>query len=336
MRSGFMNQKTVVFGLIGAMLIGLSIFASLDYLRGSDRKPEIKSVSLRLAWVYDMAEAGVFVAQDKGYFDEEGLRLTVHPGGFGLDPIKQVATGANDFGVAGAGNVLLARAEGIPVVAIGAEFQNTPVGFIVQKDSGITSFADFKGRRVGVQTGADTDVLYRALLVRNDMTSRDVIEIPIQYDVLPFTSGRIDVLPGYVTNQPIILRSHGIDVEVISAASEGLKYYGNVYITSETMIRENPDEVKAFVAAVRNGWLTAFADKPATIEAVRSRTQDFDPSDLSTIYDSVMPFIRAESDMALLKMSEERWRTTRNVLVDAGLLEPGIDISKAYTNEFIR
>ena len=81
---------------------------------------EAKSVSLRLAWVYDMAEVGIFVADRKGYFREEGLNVKIEPGGFGLDPIKPVAAGTNDFGVGGAGNLLLARAQGVPVVAFGA------------------------------------------------------------------------------------------------------------------------------------------------------------------------------------------------------------------------
>ena len=154
----------------------------------------LEAVSIRLAWVYDMAEVGVLVAKEKGHFAKEGLDVSIQPGGFGLDPIKLVATGTNDYGVGGAGNLLLARAQGVPIVAFAAEFQNTPVGFITHKESGITTFAGFKDKRVGIQTGADTDVLYRALLVNNNMTSSDVREVPIQYDMSPFVNGQIDVV----------------------------------------------------------------------------------------------------------------------------------------------
>ena len=209
--------------------IGICLFGTALLSACGDKKPatptqaaapaasqptKLEPIKVRLAWVADMAEVGVFVAKEQGYFAKEGLDVTIEPGGFGLDPVKLVATGANEFGVGGAGNILLARAQGVPVVAIAAEFQETPVGFIAKAKSGIKDFKGFKGKRVGIQTGADTDVLYRALLVKNGMTGKDVREVPIQFDMTPFLSGAIDVLPGYVTNQPITQQGKGEQVTV--------------------------------------------------------------------------------------------------------------------------
>jgi NitT/TauT family transport system substrate-binding protein len=312
----------------------LALYLLVPREKSGPTKPT--ETSLRLAWVYDMAEVGVFVAQDKGYFEQSGLRLTTEPGGFGLDPIKLVAAGSNDFGVAGAGNLLLARAQGVPVVAIAAEFQETPVGFIVRENSPIRSFTDFRGKRVGIQTGADTDVLYRALLSKNGMTSSEVKEVPIQYDPGPFVSGQIDVLPGYVTNQPVTLRGKGLPVRVLSAKSQGAAYYGNVYFTTETMLKQKPELVRQFLRAVQKGWLETFANKPAALSAMTSRSKDFEAQDLSTIYDAVMPFIRPGGAKGpFLRMTDERWESTRRVLADAGLLKANIDLKAAYTNDLL-
>ena len=328
-----MRNKGTWAAIFVAILIAAGVLAYHYVPRGTS---ELTPVSFRLAWVYDMAEVGVFVAQDENYFRDEGLDVKVEPGGFGSDPIKLVAAGTDDFGVAGAGNLLLARAEGVPVVAIGAEFQNTPVGFIVHKGSGISTFKDFRGKRVGIQTGADTDVLYRALLARNGMTSADVHEVPIQFDATPFVSDQIDVLPGYVTNQPVTLKSQGTSVDVISAASQGLNYYGNVYFTSERMLREHPERVREFLSAVRRGWTTAFENEPAAIRAIQHKTSDFNANDLGLIYKSVVPFIHPDDGDQLLSMSSQRWDTTRQVLQDAGLLKSKIDVSAAYTNDFLK
>lgn len=330
-----MNKRT---GLLLALAVALAAIVGVFYMKSpSDRTGGGQTpISLRLAWVYDMAESGLFVAHDKGLFQRNGLNVKIEQGGFGLDPIKLVATGTNDFGVAGAGNLLLARSQGVPVVAIAAEFQHTPVGFITHAGSGIRDFKDFKGKRIGIQTGADTDVLYRALLARNGMTSADVHEVPIQFDPSPFVNGRIDVLPGYVTNQPVTLRGKGINVEVISAASQGLNYYGNVYFTSEKMLREHPDRVRQFLAAAREGWELTLRDKAVATAAVQQRAKDFQASELNVIYDSVMPFIRSEDPVPLLGMTEERWRTTAQVLVDAGLLKQPVDVSKAYSNQYLK
>lgn len=299
--------------------------------------PAPERIKLRLAWVPDMAEVGVFVAKENGYFAREGLDVTIEPGGFGLDPIKLVATGTSDYGVGGAGNLLLARVQGVPVLAVAAEFQDTPVGFITSAKSGITAFKQFKGRRVGVQTGADTDVLYRALLVKNGMTSKDVKEVPIQYDMTPFLRGSIDVLPGYVTNQPVTLRSQGVAVSVITAASQGLDYYGNVFFTTEERLKANPEQVRRFVRALRAGWAHALDNKADAIAALGKYTKDFDPKDLDAIYDQVMPFIRGrDAGVPLLSMSEKRWQSTEAVLRDAGLLKAGTPVSSAFTLDALK
>ena len=297
----------------------------------------LEAVSIRLAWIFDMAEVGVLVAKEKGHFAKEGLDVSIQPGGFGLDPIKLVATGTNDYGVGGAGNLLLARARGVPIVAFAAEFQNTPVGFITHKGSGITTFADFKGKRVGVQTGADTDVLYRALLVKSGMTASDVKEIPIQYDMVPFVNGQIDVLPGYVTNQPITLLSKGVQTNVITAASQGLSYYGNIFFTTETKIKEHPEQVARMTRALQAGWTDAMSNKSEAIAALRKHTQEFEAEDLEKIYDAVMPFIKPdEQGVALLGMSQAKWENTASTLVSAGLLEQTPGLPAAYTTKFLK
>lgn len=296
-----------------------------------------EKVKLRLAWVADMAEVGVFVAKEQGYFEREGLDVTIEPGGFGLDPFKLVATGGNEYGVGGAGNLLLARSNGIPVVAIAAEFQNTPVGFVTKADSGITSFAQFGGKKVGIQTGADTDVLYRALLVKNKMKSADVKEVPIQFDMTPFLSGAIDVLPGYVTNQPVTLKGKGVDTNVITAASQGLSYYGNVFFTTEQRLQNNPKQVEHLVRALRAGWKHAIDNKADAITALQKYTKDFDPKDLDAIYDRVVPFIKGEDPaVPLLGFSGDKWKTTHSVLKDAMLLKADVDLNKAYTDVFLK
>lgn len=300
------------------------------------KPPTLDKVTFRLAWVYDMAEVGVLVAKEKGYFEKEGLDVTIEPGGFGLDPIKLVAAGSNDYGIGGAGNLLLARAQGVPIKAVAAEFQNTPVGFITHKDSGITTFQGFKGKRVGIQTGADTDVLYRALLAKNGMTPKDVREVPIQFDMGPFVNKLIDVLPAYVTNQPITLKGKGFETNVITASSQGLAYYGNVFFTTEKKLKDNPEQVARFVRAVRAGWSDALTNKADAIATLSKYSKEFDPKDLDQIYEAVMPFIRPdEKNVPVLGMSQARWENTANVLVDAGLVKQKPDLGAAYTLQFL-
>lgn len=327
----------VVTSVFMLLLPGCSRQADEGDAIDSPSSQAMEKVTFRLAWVPDMAEVGVFVAKEQGYFAREGLDVTIEPGGFGLDPIKLVASGSDDYGIGGAGNLLLARAQGVPVVAVGAEFQNTPVGFITHKESGITSFEQFRGKRVGIQTGADTDVLYRALLVKNAMTPGDLEETPIQFDMGPFVNDLIDVLPGYVTNQPIVLKGLGFETNVITAQSQGLNYYGNVFFTSEEKIRNQSDQVQRFVRAVRAGWQHAIDNKGDAISALMQYTKEFEAKNLDQIYDAVIPFIQpTEQGVPLLGMTRERWSATWKVLDDAGLIKDEVGVVElAHTNNFI-
>lgn len=317
------------------VILSLVLVAILGFVGCQQQEKPAQNIGFRLAWVPDMAESGVFVAREKGFFAAHGLSVQIHPGGFGLDPFKLVAAGSDQFGVGGAGNLLLARERGVPVVAIAAEFQSTPVGFITRSDSGIVSFPQFRGKRVGIQTGADTDVLYRALLAKHQMTKTDVVEVPIQYEMTPFVSGAIDILPGYVTNQPITLRAQGLEVNVITAASQGLTYYGNVFFTSEDMIRQNPDTVRRFVAALAEGWQHALSNKADAINSLQAFTKDFKANELDQIYEAVVPFIRPDGNRALLGMDHSRWESTYQVLKAAGLSSNPMPTDKAYTIEFL-
>lgn len=348
-----MNKRILLGAVVAAVIAG---FAYVGVNRGTVQSPpvstapsasaaavtqpgakkQLEKINFRLSWVHDLAYAGLYIAKDKGFFEEEGLDVTLQPGGFGLDPIKQVATGADSFGIAGAGNVLMARTQGIPVVAIGAYFQVNGVGFMTRKDSGITSFKQFKGKRVGIQTGSDTDTLYRALLVRNGLTPKDVKEIPIQYDMVPFLTKQIDVLPGYVTNQPITLRGQGVETNVITAASEGVRFYGSAFITSESLIREKPETVAKFMRAMAKGWKVFFENKDEAVAAARKWAPEFDPKDLPHIYDAAMPLIKGDTpELPINGMVEERWKVTEKVLRDAGLLKGELDLSKAFTTQFL-
>lgn len=323
-------MKTHVRILLAAIsataFLGAACSKRAEQAKGPDK------VSLRLAWVYDMAEVGIFVAKDKGFYEKEGIDLEIKPGGFGLDPLKLVAAGSDDFGVGGAVNLLLAREKGMPLVAIAAEFQNTPVGFIVRKDSGIKNVPDFKGRKVGVQTGADTDTLYRALLTKFGMSAKAVQEVPIQFDPTPFVSRQIDVLPGYVTNQPITLRKQGIDTTVITAASQGLNAYGNIYFVSENTLKNNPDLVRRFLRATKAGWEQAVSNRADAIAAMKARSKDFSDADLETIHAAVIPFIRPdEASVPLLGMTRGRWESTYDVLVKAGLSTAPKPVDTAFS-----
>ena len=149
--------------------------------------------------------------------------------------------------------------------------------------------------------------------------------------------GRSMWLPAYVTNQPITLLSKDIQTNVITAASQGLSYYGNIFFTTEAKIEENPEQVARMARALQAGWKDAMSNKSDAIAALMKYTQDFADEDLEKIYDAVMPFIKPdEQGVSLLGMSQAKWENTASVLVGAGLLEQAPYLSAVYTTQFLK
>jgi NitT/TauT family transport system substrate-binding protein len=135
-------------GIVVLLLASLLLLGTLSVLNcSSEKKQTVKltPLSFRLKWLIYSSFASHFVALDRGYFRDEGLNVTINPGGPGVDPIRLVATGGDDVGLAGYEQILMAREKGIPVVAIGEDYVRSGVGFFSLKDSGINKPEDFIG-----------------------------------------------------------------------------------------------------------------------------------------------------------------------------------------------
>src|SRR3954463_15578172 len=105
--------------------------------------------SLRLKWLPQAQFAGFYVAQAKGYYKDEGIDLTINPGGPNLLTENLVATGADTFGLSGGTDSVFAGVEkGLPIVSIGVAHQITPFVFVVRKDGPVKSLKDFEGKKV--------------------------------------------------------------------------------------------------------------------------------------------------------------------------------------------
>ena len=109
---------------------------------------DLTKVSLRLKWLPQAGYAGFYVAQAKGYYKDEGIDLTINPGGPNLLAENLVASGADTFGLGGGiESILAARDKNLPLVAIGMTHQITPFVFVAKKDGPVKTIEDFRGKK---------------------------------------------------------------------------------------------------------------------------------------------------------------------------------------------
>ncbi len=107
-------------------------------------------VTLQLQWVTQAQFAGYYVALEKGFYEEEGLNVTILPGGPDIAPPQVLAGGGADVMLNWMPSALAAREKGLPVVNIAQPFKTSGLMLTCWKDTGIESVADFKGKTIGV------------------------------------------------------------------------------------------------------------------------------------------------------------------------------------------
>ena len=130
------------------IILAISLLLLLTIFGCGKSQGNLEKVSVTLDWTPNTNHTGLYVAQELGFFTEEGLEVMIlQPGQSITDQI--VATGKSHFGVSYQENVIRARSEGIPLVSIAAVIQHNTSGFASLKEANIKSVKDFEGKRYG-------------------------------------------------------------------------------------------------------------------------------------------------------------------------------------------
>lgn len=249
-----------------AILSIASLLAACIGGAGAPEKGEYKATLVQ-EWFANANFAGELVAMERTA-PARGLALTVQEGSYEIDPIKLVLSGQAQFGVAGADKVLAANDKGAGLVIIGVINQDSPTCFLTLASSGITTPAEFKGRKVGVLTGTATEYVYRKMMVRAGVAPSTYTEVEAPFDLNTFVMGVYDVRPAFIYDEPISLEMQGIAFNLIDPVEYGVQMMGPVYFTTRKTMQNQPGMVEAFVHAVAEGWETVLADPDLGIEAL--------------------------------------------------------------------
>lgn len=318
--------------LLALVVVGLVIVGIL-YIAGRN-KPPIEpggnaQVSVRMKWFFAGTMTGWFAGVEQGIFEKHGIDLTITPGGPDNSSVKLVAAGSDMFGVAGADEVLLARAKGVPIVAIGVLFKESPLCFIAKKERGITKPSDWAGKTVEVSFGSNAEVQFRALVAKYGV--RNIREVPYTFNLVPFIEGKVDASVAYVMDQVVTLERQGIELDIITAKEHGINPYGDVIITTETMLHEKPELVMSFMAAVVEAQQWAIANPDEAVHALVSAAGNLQPANEQAVWAATIPFLTVDGGVdAVGVMADQRWQETFDVMVKYGGLTPDLNLTAAY------
>ena len=296
---------------------------------------EIKVLSAETVvtnWFAEPEHGGLYAALAKGFYKNKGLDMTIQPGGPQVSSIQQVAAGQVNFGMAQADELLLAREEGIPVVGIFAIFQKDPQAIMVHSEAQIEDFGDLNGRTVYVAQGA----MYWEYLKRAYKLDK-VKEMTFTGNYSGFLQDKESGVQSYITSDPYIFKTKNVDVKFLLIYDSGYQPYANVLFTTEKMIKEQPEIVKAFVEATAEGWNYYRTDYDEINPVIHKVNPDISLESMKATAENEMELIfsgDAESN-GVGTMTEERWMSLAEKMVEIGLIPNTDEVKNVYTTEFL-
>jgi NitT/TauT family transport system substrate-binding protein len=285
-----------------------------------------------MGFIPDPQYAPFYTAVEKGYFADEGIEIEFDYS-FETDGIALVGANELQFAIVSGEQVVLARAQGLPIVYVLEWFQEYPIAIISKSEAEILSPEDLFDRNVGLPGffGASY-VGYLGLLSANDLAPEDVNANDIGFNQIEsLLTDQSEAVVGYANNEPVQLAAQGEDVNIIYVA-DYIDMVANGIITNEATIAEDPELVERFVRATLRGLSDTLADPDAAYEISKNFVDGLDDG-RKNVLEASLDLWQADT---LGLTDAASWTTTQDVLLEAGLLDgPVENLEAAYTNDFV-
>jgi NitT/TauT family transport system substrate-binding protein len=289
-----------------------------------------------MGYVPNIQFAPFYVAVDKGYYRDAGIEINFDYS-LETDGVALVGSGALPFAVVSGEQVLLARAQELPVVYVMAWYQDYPVAVVSKKEAGISTPTDLRGKKIGLPGlyGASY-VGLRALLKSAGLRESDVTLDSIGFNqVEALTADREQAIVGYVTNEPIQLQANGYDVNTIRVA-DYVQLASNGLISNEKTIANDPQLVQAFVQATLKGLRDTIANPDEAYQISKKYVDTLASADGATQKKILATSIAMWQTDKPGYSDPAAWQNMQAVLLDMGLYKTPLDLTKAFTNDFVK
>ncbi|UCC17468.1 MAG: ABC transporter substrate-binding protein [Dehalococcoidales bacterium] len=305
---------------------------------GSQEEEELASVTIMLDWVPNTNHTGIFVAEAKGYFKDEGLDVRIiQPGE--VYPEAAVVSGSADFGISFQEQVTLARADNIPIVSIAAVLQHNTSGFASLAELNITDPADFEGLRYG-SFGSPFEVPTLKVLMAcagGDFEKLEIVNTGYADPLALMSEKKTDL--GWIFYGWQAFQAEQQDIEINVVMMKDWfdcipDYYTPIVIASEITISSRPEIVKAVVGALSRGYEFAVENPDDAADLLIAAVPELDSELVRMSQNWLSSYYRAEA-RRWGEQKESVWQGYADWMVENGILQTSISGKDAFTNEFL-
>ena len=299
---------------------------------GDNETSGLKELDVVLDWYPNALHAFLYVAIEKGYYEEEGLKVNIRFPSNANDAISLVAAGQADIGLYYQQDVIQARAQqDVPVKSIGAVVQG-PLNIVLSlKEKGITSAGDLVGKTIGYAGTELSEALIRSIMQYVGADYSDVTMIDVGFDLMSsMTTGNVDATYGCFINHEIpALEEEGFPMDYMKLTDYGVpNYYALMLVTGEGQLEKNRDKYTRFLRACEKGFDDMQADPDGALQLMMNNqnTENFPLTESveKKSFDVLLPIMEKEGT-PFLSQDAAVWQENIDWLYSTGMIESTFD-----------
>ncbi|HEX2097169.1 MAG TPA: ABC transporter substrate-binding protein [Solirubrobacterales bacterium] len=284
--------------VLAALLAALLLAACGE--KSEDATGQPQPFTLTLDFYPNPDHAGIYMAEQLGYFEEAGLDVSIQTPSDPAAPIKQVAAGQTDLAISYEPEVVLAAEQGLDVLAVGALVDHPLTSLIWLKEAKIGGIADLRGKTIATAGIPYQDAYLETILSRAGLAPSDVKTVNVGYGLLPaLVGGRADAMLGGFRNvEGVDLRLRGKAPVVTPVDRLGVPTYDElVLVANRESLEDDPERVRVFLAALARGTAAAIERPNEAVKALLDANPDLDPRLTRAEVDATLPLLSRDGRM---------------------------------------
>lgn len=328
-------MKRILSLILVCTLLLCSCGASANHAESN----ELKELDVVLDWYPNALHAFMYVAIEKGYYEEEGLKVNIRFPSNANDAISLVAAGQADIGLYYQQDVIQARAEqDVPVKSIGAVVQG-PLNIVLSlEEKNITTAADLVGKTIGYAGTELSEALIRSIMQYVGADYSDVTMIDVGFDLMSsMTTGNVDATIGCLVNHEVPqMEEEGFSVNWFDLDDYGVPtYYEGIFLANDEAIANDSETLRAFLRASARGFADMKADPEAALEILLSNQNEENFPLSETVerksMEVLLPMMET-ADAAFLSQSDECWQKNIDWMLEQGLISGTVSLDEVRVN----
>lgn len=300
---------------------------------------ELKELDVVLDWYPNALHAFLYDAIEKGYYEEEGLKVNIQFPSNANDAISLVAAGQAEIGLYYQQDVIQARAnQNVPVKSIGAVVQG-PLNIVLSlEEKNITSPEDLAGKTIGYAGTELSEALIRSIMENTGVDYSDVTMIDVGFDLMSsMTTGNVDATIGCLVNHEVPqMEEEGFAVNWFDLDDYGVPtYYEGIFLASDKMIESDPETLKAFLRASARGFEDMKNDPEGTLQILLSNQNEENFPLSETVekqsLEVLLPMMETEN-ADFLTQSDTCWQENIDWMLEQGLIKQAVSVDDVRVN----